>query len=243
MVLRLPDYDQVIFSDSPLEEVVCQIRFHPILRIGIAAPADFQDLIREHYPVFGQEQGLQVGVAGEQPFVAANQPAWQFKTQDEKWVVSLTTNFLALKTTDYHDFEGFSSRFTPIVKALEDLYSPPIYTRVGLRYVNRIMIPRSGEHKDRVRWELFLNDLLSGPYADPVLDDGIAAAEHHFVLRTEKGQIGWRYSRDIGDVEGKSAERFTLDSITSLWAQFLQKTLAAFWSISTMPFIDCFDGV
>jgi hypothetical protein len=46
-----PDSARVIYGKAPLTGVVCQLRFPPILRIESAPPADFQDRIREQFPL------------------------------------------------------------------------------------------------------------------------------------------------------------------------------------------------
>lgn len=209
----LPEAERVVFDNSPLDEVVCQLRFNEILVINEAPPAAFQDKIRRAFPVFAAEKGLQIGqigVSGQPiPVLAFNAPAWQFKTEDQNWVVSITSSFLALKTTAYHDYDDFWSRLQPVVAALEALYSPPFYTRVGLRYVNHMVREREGE--EPVKWSRWLNQRISGEYTDPDLCRIAAESKHHVVLYQPRGLIGWRYSRDVGETEGKIAERFTLD--------------------------------
>jgi len=209
MSIALPDHEPVIFGQSPLEEVVCQLRFHPILRINAEAPAGFQERIRQEFPVFGQERGIQLGIAGDRPVLATNEPVLQFKSADEAWTVSLAGNFIALKTVAYSDFDDFMQRLQPVVAALEAEYKPPLYTRVGLRYVNHFF--RERPEGNRVAWGTVLNPVLACAFEDPVLGPGIAEAKHHLVLQSGRGQIGWRYSRDIGQADGKPAERFTLD--------------------------------
>lgn len=211
-VIQLPNYSQVIFDESPLQEVVCQLRFHQILRIATAPPVDFQERIRRDFPVVAQEQGAQVAVAGGQPILAATSgSAWHFKSADEKWLTSVTSSFLALKTVAYSNFEDFLNRLLPVVQAFEETYKPSFYIRVGLRYVNQWLLPR--ENGQPVMWSDFLNNYIAGLFSKNVLQDGdgIAAAKHFLVLQTDRGHIGCRYARDIGEAEGKSAEQFTLD--------------------------------
>ncbi|MBN2497436.1 MAG: TIGR04255 family protein [Deltaproteobacteria bacterium] len=208
--IKLPDCPQVTFEEPPLQEVVCQLRFHQILKIVTMMPADFQDLIRKEFPVHVQEHGVQVAVAGGQPIMAAtNEPTWQFRSADDKWLVSLASSFIALKTTAYSDFDGFLNQLLPVVQAFETTYQPPFYVRVGLRYVNRWVLPR--EEDRPISWSDLLNPYIAGWFSEPVLRDGIAETRHHLILQTERGQIGCRYSRDVGQADGTSAEQFTLD--------------------------------
>lgn len=209
MTLQLPKFEQEILDESPLDEVVCQLRFNQILKIGAGPPAEFQEQIRSRFPVFAEERGIQLGVAGNQPFLAANEPTWQFKSVDENWTVSLTSSFVALKTTGYRDFEDFLVRLSPVVEGFQAIYEPEFYTRLGLRYVNRLVIPKKGD--ECVNWHELLNAELAGAFANPVLKNGIVETKHHLVLQTDDGQIGWRYSRDIGQTDGQAAERYILD--------------------------------
>jgi uncharacterized protein (TIGR04255 family) len=201
----------MVFEDSPLDEVVCQIRFNDILTIGEGPPAKLQDRLRRDFPIFGSEQGVQFGVSPMQSLsvLASPAPTWQFKSADEAWITSVTTNFIALKTTTYSDFPDFWSRLRSVLEAFENIYSPPFYTRVGLRYVNRIVIPRDGDQP--VEWSSILNPRIAGEYSDPDLRGLVTESKHHAILEQPRGFVGWRYSRDVGEMDGNNAERFTLD--------------------------------
>ena len=208
--LNLPEYDRVVFDEAPLEEVVFQGRFHRILKIGSSDPVDFQEQIRHHFPVMQQEQGVRLDLADNRPaFAALEGKRWQFLSSNERWSVTLTNEFLALKTTGYTDFENFLENLLPVLQAFEASYAPPFYTRIGLRYVNRIF--RARVEKQRIDWGEVLNPLLSQKLLDPVIGDAIIETAHYSVLKGEQGQIGWRYSRDIGRFNEEPAERFTLD--------------------------------
>ena len=85
---------------------MCQLRFNQILKISTTPPVAFQEQVRRQFPVVGQEHGIQLAVAPNQPVIAAaNEPAWQFKTADDGWTVSLSSSALALKTIKYQTFE------------------------------------------------------------------------------------------------------------------------------------------
>ena len=212
MTVRLPTYDPVVFASPPLEEVVCQLQFAPILRITTAAPAEFQDQLRDQYPLLGQEHGVQLAVFGGRAIApTSTATVWLFQSADERWAVSLSAAFVALKTSAYKDFDDFSRRLQPVIDSFRKIYAPRSFTRVGLRYVNRWVVPRTGGQP--VPWGDLLNPVLSGLYADPVLSHGLAEDHHQLVLQGEYGQIGCRYAREVGVVEEDktTAERFTLD--------------------------------
>jgi len=206
----LPDVDCVLFNLAPLEQVICQLRFHDILSIGTTPPADLQALIRNDYPVTAKEQGVALGVGGPEPIVAPQGTTWQFTSEDGAWTASLTSGFVALKTTAYTDFEDFDARFDKLRQAFETVYRPRTYTRTGLWYVNRLTAERTND-EGPIDWSQWLHQCIAGEYADPVLAPMLEASQHYMVLKQPEGLIGCRYARDMGRTDNAPAERFTLD--------------------------------
>ena len=47
-----PSSPREIYEKAPLIQVVCQLRFPPVLRIESQIPADFQERIRARFPLF-----------------------------------------------------------------------------------------------------------------------------------------------------------------------------------------------
>ena len=54
-MLCFPPVEEVQLRRSPLREVICQVRFPPLLRIVNGYPVDFQERIRQHFPELGTE--------------------------------------------------------------------------------------------------------------------------------------------------------------------------------------------
>ena len=46
--------ERVNYAKAQLAEVICQLRFPTILRIGASEPAEFQERIREDYPRYSR---------------------------------------------------------------------------------------------------------------------------------------------------------------------------------------------
>src|SRR5713226_162290 len=65
VAMPFPDSQRVIYDRNPLEEVVCQVKFPPILKIDSAAPAAFQDEIRGTYPLLQEVPGILVDLPAE----------------------------------------------------------------------------------------------------------------------------------------------------------------------------------
>lgn len=135
--------ERVIFQKNQLIEVICQLRFPEILAVEAKSPADFQDAIREDYPVYRLGRELQqprvTGTPGafrlEEQKAVTNH---QFTTADGTVRVNLTSKFIALSALTYDRWESFARRLDKLLSAFIRVYSPGYFERVGLRFVNAV---------------------------------------------------------------------------------------------------------
>jgi uncharacterized protein (TIGR04255 family) len=131
-----------VFARAPVALVVCQVQFEPILRLGDASSvAPFQDAIRDRYPVVSRVGGihLSLGEEGLKAQPAAERGAWAFASPDEDWQIVLAQNALTVQARQPESYEAIRDRFLALVTNFVDLYQPGGRTRLGLRYVNRIL--------------------------------------------------------------------------------------------------------
>ena len=160
-----PNSDRVLYGNNPLQQVICQLRFPPILRIDSHSAADFQDRIRQEYPLYSEDDSMPELPLPEPLVRLINarpgpNPAKKFSSADQQWTVSLAQNFIALTTESYERWEGFRDRLRTAVNALHHIYKPAFYTRVGLRYKD--VIYRSHLDLHKVPWsELLAPSILS----------------------------------------------------------------------------------
>jgi uncharacterized protein (TIGR04255 family) len=160
-------------------EVICQLRFPPILRIEAEPPASFQERIRLEYPLLQDktpETGIELPpdippVVAEMLRTAMSKRklriGYDFISADEKWKVALTTDFIALTTARYGRWEEFRPHIDPPLKALIEVYAPAFFTRIGLRY--RDLIRRSQLGLSNSAWSSLLRPHISGVLASPEL--------------------------------------------------------------------------
>jgi uncharacterized protein (TIGR04255 family) len=170
--MPFPDFPRVIYSQNPLEEVICQLRFPPILRIDTELPAKFQELIREDYPLFEEKRESVSEIPGEilrklppelfrmMDAGVDGKRAYNFTSLDEEWIVSLTREFFALTTTDYSRWETFVAHLYPSLNKFASEYKPALFTRVGLRYRN--IIRRSKLGLNDTPWSVLLQPYIAG---------------------------------------------------------------------------------
>lgn len=126
-----------------LAQVVCQVRFSPVLRIRQEeAIVDFQEAIRERYPRYTRQEGMNllIGPGGVQEQQAG--PALhRFQDTDGAFSVVLAPDFVALETASYADIEDFSERLTWVTGLVDEHFKPAEITRVGLRFINELRVP------------------------------------------------------------------------------------------------------
>ena len=155
--MQFPDSPRVLYNKNPLMGVTCQFNFSPILQIDTEIPAAFQERIRHQYPVLQETRGVPlppelVSVVGAQ--VAFGNATYQFRDDTPEravWTVSLTRYALSFSTSKYNQWEEFRERLTLPLQAFVELYSPKIFTRIGLRYQN--VIRRSVLGVEHIPWK------------------------------------------------------------------------------------------
>ena len=54
--MPFPEAERVVYRQNPLDRVVCQLKFPPILKIEREIPVEFQDRIRKDFPGFYEKR-------------------------------------------------------------------------------------------------------------------------------------------------------------------------------------------
>ena len=185
--MLFPVVERVVYRRKTLDEVICQLRFPPILRIDSEPPAAYQERIRGAFPLYEEQKGeFSIKLPDEiASFVRANLPTaapvtHQFKTSDAEWTVGLTREFIALSTPNYQRWEIFKQHLTAPVQALIDEYNPSFFSRIGLRY--RDVISRSALGID-TPWSELLRPFIAAELTtgDPIAS-AVREATHLVVL-------------------------------------------------------------
>ena len=155
-----------IYEHNVLEQVFCQFRYPTILRIDSEVPARFQDAIRGEYPLLRRaapELPPEVVQAVQQlnANIEVGPPGYNFLTEDGKWTLTITRDFLTLSTSAYQRWETFKEHLARPLQAFIEIYSPAFYSRLGLRY--RDVIKRSALSLDvNTPWAELLKPSLIG---------------------------------------------------------------------------------
>lgn len=168
--MPFPESQKVIYKYNPLDKVICQLRFPPILTIDTKAPAEFQERIRNDFPGFREKDQIVLpipqmaqGDAHAEAFkqmIPSGTKNYEFFSEDKIWTVNLTRTFMALSTKKYKRWDDFKQRLEALRNTLIDIYKPPSFSRIGLRYID--IIKRSELNITDVPWSELLRPYVLG---------------------------------------------------------------------------------
>ena len=196
------------YRRNPLINVVCQLRFPPILAINAKPPVAFQEALRLKYPLFSvsAEQQVSVNLEHEPNGSLSVQRVdhtdtmnnYRFASEDNVWVVNLTSTFLAVSTTGYSSWSDFRGRVKEATETLRLVYAPAFFERVGLRYINavrRTMFELSSD----TPWDKLFSPSALGFLSSDVIRDKISGYSSTTEVKHDNGILA-RITTALGQV-------------------------------------------
>ncbi len=237
--MPFPETPRVIFRHNPLAEVICQLRFPTILEIASQAPSAFQQKIRGRYPLYAFEDPIGSGLPKELSGLLAALPlpkppdlsVHKFLAEDSRRFISLNREFLALTETNYRRWEEMEAEIEIARAALEEVYKPAFYSRIGLRYHNRIdkdALGLDGEGWDSLLKPPFLGVLEAADVREQVHEirteavigvtevPGAFVRLRHGLIRQPPGSMGMY----VVDADFYTAERGASEHVVEILGAF-----------------------
>src|SRR5271166_868046 len=211
-----PPSERVFYEKAPLIEVVAQLRYPQILRIQGQPPADFQERIRDRFPLLEKGfapllPGLQMPLPAEivQALGSQGSLSYLFLTEDRTATVTLSSDSLALSTRAYNQWEDFLDLLGPPLTALIDEYKPSFFQRVGLRYVDAIQ--REALGLSNRPWSQLLRPEILGELAIPEFEQNLETVGRQIRVKMpdETGSILLRHG--LAHVQGRPGLSYMID--------------------------------
>jgi uncharacterized protein (TIGR04255 family) len=194
-----PDSGRVQFRQNPLQEVIVQLRFPRLLEIEAALPSGFQKQLAPEYPILETRNTAVFSLRSGEEMPAPEQVRieYDFYDSERKSKIVLSSNFLAVSTTNYLSWSTFATHLRRGIEALLNEYEPAFFTRLGLRYVN--VIDRRPLGLLNEDWTSLLRASIIGPLADS--DLGPKATQFNLAAQFEDGanKVVLRTSLAIND--------------------------------------------
>jgi len=207
--MLFPEAARVNYKKNPLDKVICQLRFPPILSIDKEIPAQFQDSVREFFSGFYEKEEailpIPAGIKKELPpelfrqIMPSQTKNYKFSSEDSISTINLTRTFLALTTTNYETWEGFIERLSGPLEALINIYKPAYFSRIGLRYVD--IIKRSVLKLEDINWNELLQPFVLGLLGSDKVSSDIETFETKYQIPLEDGESMVRIVMSLVDWE------------------------------------------
>ncbi|BAQ66091.1 TIGR04255 family protein [Geminocystis sp. NIES-3709] len=229
--MDLPKSERVIYKRNPLIEVVCQLRYPPILKVN-SEPVDFQEAIRDEYPYYEVNKPQLPSdfnkIIQQTGFPFPNEEMGHlFKSEDEKWLLTLTKDFLALKTLDYERYDTFKQQLKKIINIFQEIYKPSFYSRIGFRYQDLII--RSKLDLENVQWAELISPNIASELANSAIKNSIKNIAKNLVLENDYGLVSFRHGFvEVTNQEENNKEiGYLLDA--DFFTQEKEKTDESIW--------------
>lgn len=149
------------YNKNFLADVIFRIDFAPITALVQGEePTAFEEKINSIYSI--KEPLKQVGFRvennnGELRGMSMEETIWNYKTQDGKVTVELKADFLVVNFKKYVNMLDLKEKVATILEAFFSSYEVTQIERLGLRYVDRIVLPEDTSLFD---WSRYLKQNL-----------------------------------------------------------------------------------
>lgn len=168
---------QVPLPHAPLDLVLCQLRFPDVPTLEERGTAEaLQQLLNDQFPVLrqGHQESVDVRQSRDRLEVGAKKTrTWRLEQVDRTWFLTFNRRFVALNTHSYSSREDFIERLIAVLDALQDVATPTVCDRIGMRYIDRVT---DIEILDNL--EAYVNPALLGVSALPTTEN--VRLEHSF---------------------------------------------------------------
>ena len=250
---------EVQLPSAPLALVIVQVRFPPILSIEKRDfVASFQEAIRARYPILRAEQTRGVLLGGQGSVPMPPSVTWRFSGIEEKWRVSLATDFVAIETTAYERRSDLLARLEEVIRALEAHVAPKTVDRLGVRYIDRITGAAVDEIGTLVRGEVLgVTGTVVSRHANHSLSEALfSLPDQRAQLRARWGLLPPNATVDPSAIEpidkpswildldmfSSEARAFAPSSILSDARAYAERTYSFFRWVVTDEFLRFFGG-
>lgn len=205
-----------IYGKAQLGEVIFQLRFPTILSINGKEPVDFQDAIRETFPIYQlsneSEQTIELQQQGQTMIPSFIRKAeiknHAFINAEGTWKINLTSNFISISTRTYFTWEDLFEKFEPVLTCFEKIYRPAFYERIGLRYVN--IFSRKALSLESYKWSELVKPHLVGVLSE-VPDENVKV--FNMDAEYELGEkCAVRVHTGLGTTPNDTEQKFVIDA-------------------------------
>ncbi len=141
--------EPLFLPQSPLEFVLAQVRIDPVLAVENYVP-DIQETLRKQgFPKMRTRQSTSRITSGNgQTLRAETKHQWEFHDVENHTSIMVDQDAIAIQTTHYSRYEEFDGLIRLALEATGSAMGFTQVTRCGLRYIDAMAQPASGDWKE-----------------------------------------------------------------------------------------------
>jgi len=157
------EYKKMNYNKNFITKVIFRIDFNVIPNLQSERQPEFSEKIKARYPNFESKQTAQIIFTASGSTTGIQQElkgwTWEHRNENKKRVVSLTSESLTIEYGDeeFTVFNDFATDVTEIYSIFHSLYKPSEVSRIGLRYIDEIVIPEGNP----LEWKNLISDDLA----------------------------------------------------------------------------------
>ena len=132
------------YAKNFLTSVIFRVDFSPILKIDNELPAELQDEIRTDFPEYKKEENITQKTIVNSNGIRLEKPdihnIYIFSDIRKKKIFRVQYNYISLENKNYQSFSDFKDDNKKLYNIFSQKYRPLDIKRIGLRYINEIVI-------------------------------------------------------------------------------------------------------
>jgi len=203
------------FANDPLRAAVAQVRFPATLSLrDEQVIAEITRRLPDLPELTGPTSQVQFPLGAVGQFALTQHEPARFRDAGGTTMVSIAPDSASVEYTIYPGWEAFEARIRSTFEAIDDLL-PPVLTRVGLRYVNELLIPGAETTGD---WRRLLDEEMVGFIGGERIGARVRRSLEQVTLDMGEDEVTIRHGyvarRDLPEAAPSSLYLFDIDVYT-----------------------------
>jgi uncharacterized protein (TIGR04255 family) len=200
-----------ILQNAPLRIVAVELRFPDTVLL----PEDLKKIRKElakDYPASDTEQGFGIELSVQGMRQQGTVQRYVYRSRDGSHQVALTSTSVVLEArAGYEGFHHFLARWLDVLAAVEPALELDTQIRLGLRYVNQLVIEDASRGLEAAVGRV--NPSLLSPFGTDGFDHSVTSSLQELRLANERGKATLRHGLQIAQDEngGAPAGVYVLD--------------------------------
>lgn len=141
------DLEEIPLAASPLETVIFQVQFPGSLsKLKQALATErLQGLLVDDFPYAEKQRGMSwTFQPGLPPMQEAGSEFWNLSSADRNVTASFGGESVSVVTRSYSSRDEFLGLVRRVLTAVKEAGSPPAVSRIGVRYIDRVVMSEGG---------------------------------------------------------------------------------------------------